>query len=385
MLYGERNMKIAMVINTTDTYKTREIEELCKCNKDETINVYYILDNDEGVPLKNKETNLFEETYLKKGRFFGRFLNNHRGLINIVRSNDVIFIGGYEESSYIILGILCKLLKKPYVIIVDGIIRSREGEKESTFSLFLKNFIVSEASYIWASGKMVYKDLIEFFQYTSKKIFLKYLTVDGEKIMNLYPERENIREEIRKKYGISNEAKVINYAGNLTTSNNVKVIIKAIATLKRDDIVLLITGDGAEKLSLLYMAKKKNVKIIITGFIEKKEDLFKNYYASDLFVLPSMYEPWGLVVNEAMYARLPIIVSEHCGCALDLVEGNGYVFNPRNSTDLASKIDKIFYSDSSKDRGEVSYNKILNWSFEKSAKSFKDLISNIRKLQEENS
>ena len=59
MLYGERNMKIAMVINTTDTYKTREIEELCKCNKDETINVYYILDNDEGVPLKNKETNLF--------------------------------------------------------------------------------------------------------------------------------------------------------------------------------------------------------------------------------------------------------------------------------------------------------------------------------------
>ena len=147
-------MKIAMVINTTDTYKTREIEELCKCNKDETIKVYYT----DGVPSKNKETNLFEETYLKKGRFFGRVLNNHRGLINIVRSNDVIFIGGYEESSYIILGILCKLFKKPYVIIADGISKSREDEKESTFSLLFKNFIVSESSYIWASGKMVYKD-----------------------------------------------------------------------------------------------------------------------------------------------------------------------------------------------------------------------------------
>lgn len=378
-------MKIAMVIDTAATYKTREIEELCKCNKDETVNVYYVLENNDGISLKNRGTSLFKETYLKKGRVFGRVLNNHRGLINIVRNNDVIFIGGYEKSSYIILGVLCKLLKKPYVIIADGISKNRDGKKESTLSLFLKNFIISEASYIWANGKMVYKDLIEVFQYPRRRIFPKYLTIDGEEIIKLYPERENIRKEIRRKYGISNDTKVINYSGNLTSEKNVEVIIKAISTLKRNDIVLLIAGDGAERLSLLDMAKKKKVKIIIAGYIEKREDLFKYYYASDLFVLPSNYEPWGLVVNEAMYARLPIIVSEQCGCSLDLVDGNGYVFNPRNSTDLASKIDKIFYRNDSKDRGEVSYNKILNWSFEKSAKSFKDLISNIRKLQEENS
>ena len=46
------------------------------------------------------------------------------------------------------------------------------------------------------------------------------------------------------------------------------------------------------------------------------------FQLADIFVVPSRFEPWGLVVNEAMAAGLPVVVSERAGCAPDLIEDN---------------------------------------------------------------
>ena len=58
--------------------------------------------------------------------------------------------------------------------------------------------------------------------------------------------------------------------------------------------------------------------------------------ASDILVLPSKSEPWGLVVNEAMVCGMPVIVSEKCGCAEDLVinHQNGFTFDPDSQQEL---------------------------------------------------
>ncbi len=57
---------------------------------------------------------------------------------------------------------------------------------------------------------------------------------------------------------------------------------------------------------------------------------------SNVFILPSLSEPWGLVVNEAMLCRLPVVVSTKCGCQPELVEEgiNGYSFEPNNEQRL---------------------------------------------------
>ena len=63
------------------------------------------------------------------------------------------------------------------------------------------------------------------------------------------------------------------------------------------------------------------------------------YYAlANAFVHASTTEQWGLVVNEAIASGLPVIVSNRCGCAPELVNGNGFTFDPTNEDELATRL-----------------------------------------------
>ena len=84
------------------------------------------------------------------------------------------------------------------------------------------------------------------------------------------------------------------------------------------------------------------------------------------FVLPSTREPWGLVVNEAMAASLPVIVSNRCGCAEDLVrsESNGFVFDPVNETALTTCLTRMssLSDEQRSQQGEASLQRIARFS-----------------------
>ena len=86
----------------------------------------------------------------------------------------------------------------------------------------------------------------------------------------------------------------------------------------------------------------------------------------DVFVLPSVKEPWGLIVNEAMNAGKPIIVSDQVGCAPDLVTNgeNGYIFPARSIGQLKRALEDIL-SDSIRmnQMGVKSLSKINSWGY----------------------
>ena len=111
------------------------------------------------------------------------------------------------------------------------------------------------------------------------------------------------------------------YVGRLVDVKNVGMLIEAFNANSKP---LTIVGKGVMEKEL---KAKANSNITFSGFIDN-EQLGAIYQAHDVFILPSKSETWGLVVEEAIYWGLPVIVSDHVGSHVDMVDdlGTGAVF-----------------------------------------------------------
>ncbi|WP_146146459.1 glycosyltransferase, partial [Photobacterium leiognathi] len=123
------------------------------------------------------------------------------------------------------------------------------------------------------------------------------------------------------------------YIGRLAKEKNLEFLINA---FNINGMQLTVVGEGPEHVHLEKISKDN---ITFTGYVNNKE--IKSLLTShDVFILPSVSEPWGLVVEEALYSGLPVLVSDNIGCKEDLVNelNAGLVFDPYNLTDLNNKI-----------------------------------------------
>jgi len=103
------------------------------------------------------------------------------------------------------------------------------------------------------------------------------------------------------------------------------------------------------------------------------------YRLGDVLVLPSKgpIETWGLSVNEAMACSRAIIVSDRCGCGIDLIKNNinGYIFRRNNLKDLLKKMHLVIENKNRiKEMGNQSLEIIKDWSFEKICYVIENLV-----------
>lgn len=126
------------------------------------------------------------------------------------------------------------------------------------------------------------------------------------------------------------------YVGRLVAVKNVQLLVEE---FNRSGRPLTIVGKG-ELEDELKAAAKPNVAF--RGFVEN-EKLGEIYQEHDVFVLPSRYEPWGLVVEEALYWGLPVIVSDRVGSSIDMVRelGTGCVFASENGESLRAAVERM--------------------------------------------
>jgi len=144
-----------------------------------------------------------------------------------------------------------------------------------------------------------------------------------------------------------------------------------------DSVVVFIVGDGPERANLEKMAHELNLNVVFTGNIAEPLEVYNYYLLADLFVFPTRHEAWGLVVNEAMAAGLPILCSKGAGASLDLVqEGiNGYTFSPDDPMALKDKIQHLIDDERLRTAfGTESKRIIREWTFESSKESFENLL-----------
>ncbi len=175
--------------------------------------------------------------------------------------------------------------------------------------------------------------------------------------------------------GISSNELVFLFAGKLEAKKDPGLLIDAFASLSAPAIRLIIVGSGVLEQELKQQAAADQ-RIIFLDF-QNQQQMPLVYRLGDVFMLPSKGpgETWGLSVNEAMACKRPVIVSNKCGCAHDVVNGNGIVFEAGNKQDLQKAL--LYFAENRSEAsqmGNKSYQLIRQFSHEQVAAVIEQIL-----------
>ena len=374
-LKSKKKVKIAIITNIPTPYRKKQWEYYSKYPSLD-LTVFYCANTEKGRHWKINSSEGNKEVFLK-GLSYKSFHFNPGVLKLIFQDFDVFFVGGYGYPSLIMAIIALKILKKPWVMIIDGISPLKLNKRDCIADNF-KKFLINDANAYFANGT-VGKNFLEKYGILPEKIFNQYMTVDVEDFVKKGKDSDQINKKIRKEYGIAHNTTVVMYAGRLIYEKGVQDLIEAIKTLKirGHNIVLFIVGEGNYKEELQLKSQDIKSNIIFTGHVDP-EQIYKYYYASDIFVLPTYNDLWGLVVNEAMACDLPVIVTNAAGCSLDLVKDNGIIVKPQDMLEISNAIEKIIEDSVKYENNSLKI--ILEWTYKESMFTFIELLKYIKQF-----
>lgn len=160
-------------------------------------------------------------------------------------------------------------------------------------------------------------------------------------------EQDRLRTELN-----IGDAFLVLYVGRLSEAKGVDDLIGVVGSMKRSDLHLLVVGDGPDRASLERQARTElHDAVTFTGALPN--EALPNYYAiADAFVLPTHGDTWGLVLNEAMVCRTPVITTSAAGAVGDLVRDGetGLVVPPGDRTALRNALVRLAAADRLADR-----------------------------------
>lgn len=141
---------------------------------------------------------------------------------------------------------------------------------------------------------------------------------------------------LKRRMGLEGQTVILTVA-YLQERKGIHYLIEAFLQCNWPDSVLLIVGSGPYQPELLNMVPEGRSDI---RFIGHDEQTAPYYALADIFVMPSFSDPWGLTINEAMIAGLPVITTTNVG-AQELIRGNGMLIPPRDSVALQTALERL--------------------------------------------
>lgn len=148
---------------------------------------------------------------------------------------------------------------------------------------------------------------------------------------------------LRERFGIQESERIILYIGRLVHVKGLDLLQEAFAKadLPGSKLVFVGEGDSSEELRQLSVRLDIADRVVFTGFLFGAE-LYAWYDMADFFILPSRYEPFGAVVNEALVYGCPVVASKNIG-ALDFIdEKNGIVFDPEDPASFSDALSSAY-------------------------------------------
>lgn len=295
-------------------YKTKLFNEL---SKKEDIFVIYTSDYDKSS--RNSDFLSGERNY-EHIVLSGSLLRRITSLISLLCKTqfDELIIGGYDTLMCWIPLFVTK--KKKCSLIIESTYRETVG---TGFRAFFKRVFLSRITRVYAPGTP-HARLVREFGFKKEIRIWKSVGLFNTVPQPPYEERVTVKHFL--------------FVGRLIPVKNLAWLINRFSGHK--ELELTIVGFGEQGEYLKSLVHTDNIHFI--GAVNNK-DLPLYYQSADVFILPSLTETWGLVVEEALNNGCPIMCSNMVGSADDLVVklGNGVVFNVNDDDNFEEKLESI--------------------------------------------
>ena len=179
-------------------------------------------------------------------------------------------------------------------------------------------------------------------------------------------------------YALANKT-VLLYVGRLVEVKNVFFLLDVYKEIRKEhkDTILVIVGEGSLKDNLIKYSEEQKLSehTVFTGKQEGQK-LMSWYNIGDIFILPSIFEPFGTVVNEALLSGCYTFCSSVAGASSLINEPhNGLLFNPEDKQDFVFKIDEYLNKSTTNNRLSLKQN-LMNIQYDEQFDLFLSHLNN---------
>lgn len=293
----------------------------------------------------------------------------------------VIFMTGWGSFTAILGMATCRLLRIPFFLYGDSSFPPPEIDARSRIRAGLMRALFAVTSGFMVSG-VLNAAYYQHYGADPKHFFLLPWAVDNERFAAASKLTAEERGSTRERLGIARDQIVIVYSAKLVPRKDPMTLLRAFAQMtRRSNAALLFLGDGELRPALEEYVRENSIPSVhFPGFINQTE-LPKYYAIGDIFVLPSLYEPRGAVINEAMVCGLPLIVTDRCGSIGDIVleNQNAFIYPAGGTEVLTSYLDLLAGDDALRKRmGRRSLEIISKWNFASGVEGVRRMLAWVR-------
>lgn len=213
--------------------------------------------------------------------------------------------------------------------IYDRLLKSRLNPLHMLL-LYIEKCSVIKSRQIIAVSEKVKQELLECYTVNNEKIVV---IPNGVNIDEFTPNTNSVTQSsIRDKYGIGSDDIVIIFPAHEYHRKGLSQLISAVSSIETPKIYVMVVGRDNPTYFQKLVAKQGCLgRVIFVGHTDKISEYFN---ASDMLVFPTIYEPFGLIITEAMATGLPVVVSRCAGAAELITDGvNGLLINDPNDID----------------------------------------------------
>lgn len=289
---------------------------------------------------------------------------------------DYLFISGYASPSVIFLITYCRFFRIPYFIETDG-----GFNKNDKFHVkFMKKILLGGAKGIFTTCQ----ELIDYYKENgyNERIYKYPFSSFYKKDINVAP--ASIEEKIacRNYLGMC-EKNIIITVGRFSYKEGYGKgydrVLQAAQHLKQQNIGWYIIG-GTPTETFVQMRDEMRLDNVHFVDFKKKDDLNIYYRAADIFVLMTIGDIWGLVINEAMACGLPVITTDRCVAGLEMISNgeNGFIIPVGNDIALAEKVNLILQDEQLMTKiAKNNIKKVEYWTIENMVAKHLEVLSNM--------